>query len=317
MRFRRHAVATLIGVAAVTVISTSVISNRLFSGLTSAVEEGQFELMQSITESTLRITEGRAQARASMIADLPTVRRRMAAGDREGLFEELKDMFAVQRDQFGAKTMQFHQPPALTFLRMQEPERHGDDVSAYRPMVAAVNRDHAPRHGISLGRAGPAITAVVPLLAPDGHHVGSFEVGLEFGPMLDELKSSYGLEATLFVLEEPLRRVSTGVRGEVLSEENRVGRHVKFYSTNWDLVRRLVRSDDLAHVEEPVRYARDAVGVPYGVLVVPVRNIAGEPLGVLMVASDFSGTREAAGRSLVWQCLLALFASVVIAGAVL
>jgi methyl-accepting chemotaxis protein len=65
---------------------------------------------------------------------------------------------------------------------------------------------------------------------------------------------------------------------------------------------------------EPTRYVRDALGLPYGVLLVPVRDGAGDPLGVIMAASDFSGSRAASGRALVWQLCMAVFAIVILGG---
>ena len=62
---------------------------------------------------------------------------------------------------------------------------------------------------------------------------------------------------------------------------------------------------DISAVNEPVRYTRDAQGLPYGVLLVPLRDGAGDSLGVIAVARDFSGSRAAAGRSLIWQICLA------------
>ncbi len=57
--------------------------------------------------------------------------------------------------------------------------------------------------------------------------------------------------------------------------------------------------------------------MPYGVLLVPLRDGAGDPLGVIAVARDFSGSRAAAGQSLVWQICLAVFAIVLLAGVII
>jgi methyl-accepting chemotaxis protein len=50
---------------------------------------------------------------------------------------------------------------------------------------------------------------------------------------------------------------------------------------------------------------------------VPLRNGSGQSIGVVAVARDFSGSRAAAGRSLVWQICLAVFAVVILAGAII
>jgi methyl-accepting chemotaxis protein len=317
MKMSRHAVATLIVIVAVTIGAMSFISNRLFSGLTTAVEEGQYELMQSTVESMMRSAESRAHARAAIIADMPNVQRLLAARDRDGLFTELQPMFNTQHSQFAAAAMQFHEPPATTFLRLHNRASFGEDLSGFRPMVVSVNRDHAPAHGFAITRSGVSVTAVVPIHAPDGSHTGSFEISLEFDPLLDDLEESFGLHATLFVQEAPLREIATRINPAVFDEANRVGTYVKVYSTNWDVTQILVQGDDLSGLREPVRLSRNAHGRPYGVLIYPLHLANGEVVGSIVVARDFSPTREAAGRSVVWQALLALFALVVLAGSIL
>lgn len=317
MTFRRHALRALLAIVAVTVVLSTLVSSQLFSGFTDDVERAQFDLMEATVESKLRNTEGRASSRAAMIADMPSVRRLFAARDREGLAAELHDVWTRQHDQFGAAVMQFHEPPGISFLRLHHLEQFGDDLTAYRPMVVTEMADHAPHQGTALSRSGVSVTAIVPVLAPDGQFTGSFEVGVEYAPLLDDLDASFGLASSLFVLEAPLREVATSMDGSVYDDEHRVGSYVRLASTNADLAHALVAPPDLVHVEESVHYVREASGVPYGVLLYPVRTPAGEPLGVIAVARDFSSTRAAAGRSRVWQGLLALFAIVILWGAVL
>ncbi|MBX7191110.1 MAG: hypothetical protein K1X94_03580 [Sandaracinaceae bacterium] len=317
MNVRHHATTMLIGIATITIAASTAISTQLFSGMTRAVEESQFELMQATVASKIRNTESRAVQRAAMVADMPSVRRLLAAQDRDGLVAETRELFQHQHDQFGVATLQLEVAPATCLVRVHRPERPSEDVSSYRPSVVAVNADHAPRHGFELSRSGISILAVAPVPSPEGEHAGTVDMGLEVGPMLDDLDESFGLDASFFVLEAPLRAISTSADPAALADENRVGNYLKWYSTNWQLTRALVEASDLGAIEEPVRYTREVAGVPYGVLLYPVRDISGQPVGVISVARDFSPTRAAAGRSLVWQALLALFASVIIAGAVL
>ena len=55
----------------------------------------------------------------------------------------------------------------------------------------------------------------------------------------------------------------------------------------------------------------------YGVILVSLRNAAGESLGIIATISDFSATRAAAGRALVMQLAQGLLALVLLAGVVL
>lgn len=317
MTFRRSAPAALIAAVVIVVAGLTFLSNRLFSGLTAAVEASQFELMQSIFDAALRNAADEALARADIIAALPTTKQAVAAKDRDRLLAEFAEMFTIQKNRRGVDQAQFHVPPAQSLLRLHNPAVSGDDLTRFRPMVAAANRDHAAREGVAIARRGPAVFGVAPVTDAQGKFVGTFEFGLAFDPILDGLKAAYDLDFTLFVEEKPLREFARGLNPAVLSEQNRVGRFIRIHTTNGALMRDLAGDADISAVKEPVRYTRDAQGHAFGVLLVPLRDGAGDPLGVIAVARDFSGSRAAGGRSLVWQISLAIFAIVILSGVVI
>jgi methyl-accepting chemotaxis protein len=314
--FRRAAPRILICAVVLVVVTLAFLSNRLFHSLIGTVEQSQFDLMGTIVRSSLRAAEDRAMARAEMIANLPSVRDLFAKRDRERLLAECGPMFDVQKAKYGVDQMQFHLPTAVSFLRLHAPTRHGDDLSKFRPMVVAVNADRVARKGLVVARTGPAIFGVVPMTDLAGGHAGSLDVGMDFNPILDGLKATYQLELALFIAEDPLRKYATDLPGEVLSEENRRGKFVKFHSTHWSLMKDLATETDVVNVTDD-GYTRKLRGITYGVLVLPLRDPAGEPLGLLAVAKDFSASRAASGRSLIWQSLLALFAIVLLAVAII
>ena len=314
--FGRAAPRILVVITVLVIVTLAFLSNRLFHNLTSAVEQNQFDLMKTIIRSSLRAAEDRAMARAEMIANLPSVRDTFAKRDRERLLAECGPMFEIQKAKYGVDQMQFHVPPAVSFLRLHAPTQHSDDLTKFRPLVVAVNTDRVARKGIVIARTGPAIFGVVPMTDPAGAHSGTLDVGMDFNPILDGLKATYQLELALFIAEEPLRKFATGLSGDVLAEENRRGKFIKFHSTHWALMKDLASETDVINVTEE-GYTRELRGVTYGVLTMPLRDPGGEPLGLLAVAKDFSASRAAAGRSLVWQSLLALFAIVALAVAII
>ena len=317
MVFKRHAPGTLIAAVIIVVSALTFLSGRLFSGLTSSVETGQFELMRSILETSLRDASDRALARAEMVAALPSVKQLVAERDREKLFVEFGPMFQVQKDRYGVDQAQFHIPPAQSLLRLQDPTQFGDDLTRFRPLVVAVNREKTARKGLAIARSGPAVFGVAPISDAQGNHVGSFEFGLDFGAILVSLKVAYGLELSLFIEEKPLREFARGVNPAALSDQNRFGRFLRFQTTNGTLMGGLVGDADISAVSEPTNYVRDAGRVPYGVLLLPLRDASGQPIGVMAAAHDFSGSREAAGRSLIWQICLAVFAVILLAVVIL
>jgi len=101
MTFRRSAPAAIIVAVVVVIAAVTFASSRLFSGLTAAVETGQFQLMQSIVETALRNAGDEALARAEIVAALPTTRQAVAAKDRERLLAEYATMFAGQKERHG------------------------------------------------------------------------------------------------------------------------------------------------------------------------------------------------------------------------
>jgi methyl-accepting chemotaxis protein len=313
MKFRRSAPLVLISAIVLVVVAASIISSLLFTSMISSVEAKQFSLMHSIVAFNLRGAEDRAQARAAMIADLPRARALFAARDRAGLLAEYSKMFAEQRDKYGVDQAQFHTLPATSFLRLHAPETFGDDLSKYRPMIVAVNRDQISRKGFAIGRAGPAIFGVVPMFDPQDKHIGSFEVGIAFDELLDNLKNAYNLEMSVFIDEASLREFGEGVDASTFSDQNRVGKFIRFHSTNTAVFQTLVSDKDL-NTTENTQYTREALGVTYGVVLVPLRNGAGEVLGVVAATSDFSASRSSRKRAFVWQALIALFSIVLLAG---
>jgi methyl-accepting chemotaxis protein len=317
MKFRRNAPLTLIAAVVLVVIGMAAISNRLFSGMTGSMEQSQFDLMRSIFAFNVKGAEGRALARAEMVSNIPAVQDAFATQSRERVLAETAEMFRIQKEKYSVDQAAFHLPPGTAFLRLQAPTLHGDDLSKFRPMVVAVNKDQISPTGMEVARTGPAIFGVVPMRDRAGKHTGSFEIGIDAGSVLDSLKAAYGFEMALFIEEQPLKEHATGINPEVMSDENRLGKYMKVHATNWGLLQNLVSSTDLGEMGDGTQYTREALGVPYGVVLIELRNSAGVPVGVVAIAMDFSGTRDAEGRSTVWQALLALFGIVLLAGVII
>lgn len=317
MRFRRSAPIAIIVAIVLVVAGAAYISNRLFAGMTDAVEADQFRVMQAIVETAVRDAENKALARAELLADLPTVQKLLGAGDRTGLEAELSQMFTNQKARHGVDQAQFHIPPATSFLRLHDPASFGDDLTPFRPLVVAVNRERVPLKGASVARNGPAIFGVSPVFDAAGKHLGSVEIGIAYGPLMAGLKTAYGIDLGLFVEEAILKQYAQGVDPERMGEENRIGRFIRFEATNAQLMAQLAGAQDIAVVNEPVRYVREAQGLVRGVLLLPVNSSSGTPLGVIAATMDFSSSRAAVNRSLIWQSVITLVAILALSGFVL
>jgi hypothetical protein len=134
--------------------------------------------------------------------------------------------------------------------------------------------------------------------------------------MLDKIKQAYNLETAVFIDEKMLREISTDMPADVLSPQNRVGKYIRYYATNPELVRALVKDGDV-DATEPKSYSRRFAGTPWGVQLVPMYNYANKQVGMYSLAMDFSEMRGSEGRVRAWQALAALFAIVALSGIIL
>jgi methyl-accepting chemotaxis protein len=317
IKFRKSAPRALVVVAALAIAAMTFGANRLFGSMTSAVERSQLDLMRAIIAFNLTGTSTNSLARAEIMAGDRTVRKLLAQRDRPALIAHTEATFKEQREKYAVDQVQFHLAPSTSFVRLQNLALFGDDLSSYRPAVVAVNREQVAKKGIEVARTGPALFGIAPIRDLDGNHIGSVEFGMDIGPLLDRLKAAYGLELTLFIDEAPLREFATGLRPGAISEHNRVGQTMRIHSTDWERMSQLVNGDDLRIHDEARDWVRNAGGVPYGVVLYPLRNISNETLGAVAVARSFESIRSTAGRTTVLQWLFALFGFLIVAGAII
>lgn len=316
MKFKRSAPAVLIMMVIVSITIISIISNRIFSQMTTSSEEQQFFMMAEIMQSKIKGAGDKAVGAAEMIAAMPDVKATFAAKDREHLLAITKDIFRIQHEKYGFSQAQFHELPAVSFLRVHNPKKFGEDLSGYRQMVVDVNQNVAIRKGIEITTSGIGVFGTLPMTDAAGVHTGSFEMAVELGALLDTLKAAYGFESAIFIDEKMLRETATALTGEIFNEENRVGKYIKFYSTHADLLHKLVTDTDI-NITEDAHYIRGTEGMSYGVLLQPLYNYAHKQIGVIAMTSNFDSTRAAAGQAIIWQSLLAITAIIILIGTIL
>ena len=316
MTFRRRAPSILITLATVIVCAMTFFMHELTDAMVDSAEASSFKLMRAVLTDVLADTEEGALVRAELISSLPAVRKAFAKRDRPALLEETKEMFAEQQEKYGMDEAQFHTPPGVSFLRLHAPAKFGDDQAKARPMLADVIQNKAHKKGVVLSTTGVFVTAIVPMEDLEGKPNGSFEMGLELAPILDEMKKAYGIEASVYIDEKKLRETAVELKGDVLSDKNRVGKYVRFYATHTELSSVLVKDTDV-DVTDAASYDRVTNGSTWGVQLMPLYDYQNHQIGVFALAKDFTDVVAMEGRSRVWQMLACVFAVVLFAGAVL
>lgn len=135
---------------------------------------------------------------ALAIANQPEVQKNFATQNRAALQQELEPVFKQLEQEAGIEQMQFHLPPAISFLRLHQPNKYGDDLASFRHTVVATNQTKRAIAGIENGVAGVGIRGVVPVTY-QGLHYGSFEFGLSLRQTYaDSFKNSQDADLVIY-----------------------------------------------------------------------------------------------------------------------
>jgi len=267
---------------------------RTMESLVARAEHNELEGHFKAMTETMAMEGRMAEALATFTASLPVAQERLAAGDRAGLLSLLQPGYRALADGFGVEQFQFHLPPATSFLRVNKPDKFGDDLTSFRHTVVRTNQTGKPSRGLEGGVSGLGIRGVVPM-AWQGRAIGSVEFGTSFGQgFFDGFKARHGVDVALFLFDGD--KVST------------------FASTMPGP--QLLDGRTLASVfADAPRFAEvtAADGTPRAVYAAAITDFAGQRLGVLEVAMDrgsfVSGLVDARYTALL-MALLALAAGV-------
>ena len=239
----------------------------------AAVVVGEMSLQRLAGESVRRESAAFAQAVGVLVqaesdrawqlavatAAMPGIAEAFGRRDREALLGLTAPLLAgLRRQGIAVEQFQFHLPPATSFLRVNRPERFGDDLSGFRATVVAANRERRPVRGLEGGVTGLGFRGVEPVVLA-GQHLGTVEFGLSLGaPFLATLRERFGVEAAL---------LAPGEGGLQRLEATR---------------------PDLPPPEPATAEGRIAAwgGTPHLHLALPLNDFSGRPIAVLQLARD-------------------------------
>ncbi|GLR63286.1 methyl-accepting chemotaxis protein [Marinospirillum insulare] len=207
---------------------------------------------------------------AAAIASQPDVQRNFAAQNRAVLEDELLPVFENLQQMAGIEQMQFHLPPATSFLRLHKPAKYGDDLSSFRHTVVETNRNKNSVSGIESGVAGIGIRGVVPVTW-QGRHYGSLEFGLSLRQAYaDAFKASQKADMVIYqATDKGFEQLVSTWQGQELIP-------VKDFN-------QVMQGKTLS-----TRTAQD--GHDIAVLAAPLKDYSGNTIGVMAIYADRSAS---------------------------
>ncbi|MFN4311753.1 MAG: methyl-accepting chemotaxis protein, partial [Ferrovibrio sp.] len=277
MRLQGRLIACAVVVAVLAIIATITPSLLVMNGLIDRAEQRELQSYYENITAAVAAEAAKATALSALVANIPDAQAAMATGERDRLAKMFVPAFQALRKDHGAVQMQFHTPPATSFLRVHRPDRFGDDLSSFRHTVVATNTTQKPTQGLEFGVEGLGVRGMVPVYN-EGKHIGSFELGMSFGQFFfDSFKQRYGVDVALFVQDKDAMK--------------------RFAGTFEDQA--LTRPDHLATAlkgETVVERIKTAAG-PRTVLIGAVRDYSDKPFGSVVIAMDSSDYTSAINRA--------------------
>ena len=256
--------AAILVVVAVLTYTNLANMNRLIREAERNELDAHFKAIKNAIASESRM----AETMSAVIANIPLVQEKFAAGDRKLLSELFVPGFKLLNRDYGVEQFQFHTPPATSFFRAHLPQKFGDDLSSFRLTVIATNKNQKPIRGLEDGVGGLGARGMVPVLHND-KHVGSVEFGMRFGQaFFDKFKVENSVDAGLHILDKD----SFKTRGSTLGKEHLLPVEVL----------------KKAMGGEPQLMQREINGVPHAVYAAAINDYSGKPIGVIEIAMDRS-----------------------------
>lgn len=135
------------------------------------------------------------------ITDNQDVLRLFAERDREGLIKMLQPIYKDLSSN-GVSQFHFHSPDSISFLRLNNPAKYGDDLSLSRMTVNEANSKMKMISGLEEGPSGFGFRVVQPL-SYNGEHIGSVEYGMGFDEsFLHQLQEDFLGEYSIYIFPD-------------------------------------------------------------------------------------------------------------------
>lgn len=273
------------------VVTIMVTTMVFFTGLIIIQQEKEFKQKEVISFSNyynsflaqLEVQSQSALSMAMSIAENPEVQQAFAERDRERLTELTLPIYTKINETFSVPQAHFHLPSSVSFLRLMELTKNGDDLSSFRPTVVYANKNHVNVSGLEKGKGGYGIRGIVPMMW-NGAYTGTFEIGLDFNEkFLQKFKEDYSVDISIYIYEE-----ATNV--DTFAEENNQGEKTTFslFASTMETPPGLSEEMRLGVVKTQttkiVDFKQD--GHTFGVMSGPIFDYSGNVVGIIEILTQ-------------------------------
>ncbi|MFN2268385.1 MAG: ATP-binding protein, partial [Desulfonatronovibrio sp.] len=186
--------------------------------------------------------------------------------------------------------LHFHLPNGYSLLRTWREKNHkkdtgefidrSDDLKHFRGTINAVLDSKSPVYGIEVGRGGPALRGIVPVLSEDEAYLGSVEVLSDFEMLWENIDFNWKHHIQLYISEEFLELVTEEKDYEYLSMNEQF---VRVAGSMQDHNLDHLTGNDLTQGKEGLFVRSKGANA---IACFPMNDFSGQTIGVLAMVLD-------------------------------
>jgi PAS domain S-box-containing protein len=202
---RRH---VFLPVAVGLVILTASIAASFRWYQTHHLHQAVADRLETVAKASRNQLDNDAEVISGLIDLLETdgrLRQAYLAGDRDRLLRVAAPILEELRSQHRVTHFYFHDPKRVCFLRVHEPQRHGDVIQRLTMRKAAATGNAS--HGIELGPLGTFTLRVVHPWKVDNQLIGYIELGEDIKHILPQIKDLARVELIVTIDKANLDRL--------------------------------------------------------------------------------------------------------------
>lgn len=280
-----------IGIIAMLVLIIGILLPISLSQLNQLILQSEQEHLEDLQASfqgdVHRVTE-EALMVVTAITSAPGVTEAFATRDRAKLRELTTPVYKTLKNAYDISQFQFHIAPAKSFLRLHNPGKYGDDLKSFRQTVVRTNSSLLPQMGLEKGVAGVGLRGVEPVFHK-GKHVGSAEIGLAFNQgFMEHFTKEYKVPVAVHIASE--RGFDTF--GSTIDDKTTLSTEQFKEALAGKTVFKEIQYQDN----------------PWAVMMKPLNNFAGVPMGVVEILISRENYVETQQQTIIRMLAVGLFA---------
>ncbi|MBI5937741.1 MAG: EAL domain-containing protein [Betaproteobacteria bacterium] len=258
-------------------------------GYTKNFVDGSFASSQKAYKAAMEgDTEKLATATDLLMRD-PALIHAMQKRDRAELLQHSLPIFERLRTQYRVSHIYFHAPDRVNFLRVHQPERHGDKID--RVSAKQAESTGKPASGLELGPLGTFTLRVVFPWHAQGRLIGYIELGEEIEHLIDRLNALNGTDLHITIDKQHLKQQDWRAGMAMLSRQaewNLLQESVITYRPKKALTKTILSLLAEAHTHSHTRIKTSDGERVLQSLSVPLFEMGGREVGHMLMVKDMT-----------------------------